>query len=407
MDDDEDELAKEELRNLAGVTLQGSSMKSLTWPPRVVHYDDADQQRLALDRLEGRRGGKAGARDVPPLYRWPYYEIAISDVPLLYGDEAEFEHYRALDFTDTQEMAFKLAYRWKQFNTGRSLYFTETGAAKLSCTVVTVPILLRQVQGLFVLAQWIAERQAAGEAADFEEFLREKEADEATADELRTVLGLPLAAELALHGGSGARSARELMEAVHLDALVGREEGSALAAWALDPGADAARVEFCVGHDCMGAGPRAEEVLLRLVAAKAAERGATRLRCRVRFTEDGRFFVPGSLRQLGMQPLAAEEEMRAEFEEELEEEELGTKEAALIAEGNSVLVKEIPESVPGLRTWLTIQGIQAHLEEANAWCEEMGAATLQEVIEEREDLAESLGDLLSPAQKQCLKERAY
>lgn len=391
---------------MAGVTLQGSSLKSMVWPPRVIEYDAADQQRLALDRLEGRRGGKAGARDVPPTHRWPYYEIAIGDVPLLQGDEPELAPYKQMDMTGRQEMAFKLAYRWKQNNTGRSLYFTETGACKLSSTIVTVPIMLMQVQGLFVLNRWIAERQE-GAAEDFEEFIREKGADEATADELRTVLGVPLAAAGASHdGGDRAASPTKRLEALHMDAIIGGAEGSALAIWVHDPGADTARVEFCMGHDCMTSGPRAEEVLLRLIAARAAKDGAKMLRCRVRFTEDGRFFVPGSLRQLGMVPVG-EEDWRGEFEEEFEEEGLGTKEAELIAEGASVLAQEIPESVPGLRTWLTVQGLQAHLEVVNKWCEEMGAATMEEVLDNREDLAESLGDLLNSAQRQCLIDRFY
>jgi len=405
--DGEDE-DREELRDLAAVTLQGNSMQSIVWPPRVVHYDDADQKRLKLDRLEGRRGGKAGAQDVPPFHRWPYYEVAISEVPLLSGNEPEVqEHYRVLDLSEKQEMAFKMAHRWKQINTGRSLYFTETGAAKLSSTVATVPILLRQVQGLFVLSQWIAERQA-GEEVDFDEFIREKEADEATANELREVLGLPLAGSAvnASQNGHARQHAAELLQAVHLDAVIGREKGSALAVWVLDSESSTARVEFCVGHDCMNFGPRAEEALLRIVSAKAAKQGADRLRCRVRFTEDGCVFVSGSLRQLGMTPVCPED-WRDEFVEEAEEEEVGVKEAELIAEGASVLAEDVPESVPGLRTWLTVQGIQVHLPVVNAWCEEMGAATLDEVIDNREDLAEALGDQLSSAERQCLREREY
>lgn len=45
--------------------------------------------------------------------------------------------------------------------------------------------------------------------------------------------------------------------------------------------------------------------------------------------------------------------------------------------------------------------------EVNAWCEEMGAATMDEVVENREDLADHLGKALNEEGRFRLLERKY
>jgi len=51
---------------------------------------------------------------------------------------------------------------------------------------------------------------------------------------------------------------------------------------------------------------------------------------------------------------------------------------------------EAGEKVPGLRTWLKKMGLEEDLPLVNAWCDEMGAAVMSEVLEELDELAEWL-----------------
>mmetsp|Transcript_67495 Transcript_67495/g.217957 ORF Transcript_67495/g.217957 Transcript_67495/m.217957 type:complete len:333 (-) Transcript_67495:102-1100(-) len=331
---------------------------------------------------------------------WPYYEVAIPGVAALAGGESDLQDYRVLDLTGNLDMAFVLANRWRQFNTGRSLGFTQTGAARLSSSVITLPIMTRQLQGLVVFRKWAAEKPGA--EVDLEEFLSESGADEATANELRATLGV--ASPKALVGDAPAPDGASLLGSMHVDAIVGMDRGSALAIWGLGPGG-VARVEFCVGHDCLEFGPHAEEVLLRLVAGRAAGLGARSLLCRVRFTESGRFFVPAAFRGLGLQPVAREA-WGESFVEETDDEPADS-DADLTAEEAAALAVDVPEGVPGLRLWLTIQGLQEHMEAVNTWCDEVGAATLEEVIDNREELVDALGDLLSDPERSGLLARTY
>ncbi|CAE7215204.1 unnamed protein product [Symbiodinium natans] len=48
------------------------------------------------------------------------------------------------------------------------------------------------------------------------------------------------------------------------------------------------------------------------------------------------------------------------------------------------------EVVAGLRTWLKQMGLEEHLPAANAWCEEMGASVMAEIIEDLEDFVEGM-----------------
>mmetsp|Transcript_122868 Transcript_122868/g.342396 ORF Transcript_122868/g.342396 Transcript_122868/m.342396 type:complete len:215 (+) Transcript_122868:168-812(+) len=61
------------------------------------------------------------------------------------------------------------------------------------------------------------------------------------------------------------------------------------------------------------------------------------------------------------------------------------------------------EAVPGLRLWLADLDLEDHLEIVNEWCQEMGAAVLVEVVENVEDLAETLR--LPPEEVLSLQER--
>merc|ERR1712216_1036334 len=62
------------------------------------------------------------------------------------------------------------------------------------------------------------------------------------------------------------------------------------------------------------------------------------------------------------------------------------------------------EVVPGLLAWMKHLALEDHMEVANACCEEMGAAVLDEGVEAKEDLAEALP--ISPEEKARFLKRA-
>jgi len=69
-----------------------------------------------------------------------------------------------------------------------------------------------------------------------------------------------------------------------------------------------------------------------------------------------------------------------------------TKKALL---GTSTLQVEIkkeaqPEQVPGLSAWLVQTGLDKYTTEVDTWCEQMGAASLDEIVESRAELADHL-----------------
>uniref|UniRef100_A0A7S3HFJ6 Uncharacterized protein n=1 Tax=Spumella elongata TaxID=89044 RepID=A0A7S3HFJ6_9STRA len=51
---------------------------------------------------------------------------------------------------------------------------------------------------------------------------------------------------------------------------------------------------------------------------------------------------------------------------------------------------EVGEQVPGMKAWLKQMKLEEHLGAANAWCDEMGAAVMAEVLESLDDLAKAL-----------------
>mmetsp|Transcript_45 Transcript_45/g.99 ORF Transcript_45/g.99 Transcript_45/m.99 type:complete len:240 (+) Transcript_45:54-773(+) len=61
------------------------------------------------------------------------------------------------------------------------------------------------------------------------------------------------------------------------------------------------------------------------------------------------------------------------------------------------------EAVPGLKIWLEKMGLEEQLPNANEWCNEMGAAVLEEVFEDIEGFSEAL-DLLD-GEKETLAKR--
>merc|ERR1712151_405551 len=128
------------------------------------------------------------------------------------------------------------------------------------------------------------------------------------------------------------------------------------------------------GDDCMDQGPYAEEILLRYLAKKGAERGAASLWCRTRRTESGRVFAPKYFKKLGFTPVPYE------LQEEEEWEEINAMEEK----------KEIEEAVPSLNLWLSTRSLDKYLDASNAWCSDMGAADINEVADNKVELADYL-----------------
>jgi len=397
MDEDVD---ADEVRDLAGVTLTAVPMADNLWASGSREVTDARQ--MARDRLEGRRGGGAGAREVPPLDRWPLYEATVADLIEIGDVEAALKDYKVLAASDSMAQALLLVSRWRMVNSGRSLSFTETGAAKLSSSIVILTILTRQLQGIAQL--FPPGEETANSVEELEAFLSRSDVDEWTANELRTLLGNGRRL-----GGVDEELVCNGVVKPHADMIVGVEQGSALALWSFDPDQDIAKVDFCIGHDCLGQGPFAEGVILRMVAAKAAKLGAKKLRCRARFTEDGKLFAPPCFEELGFARINSESWEEDFVEDSSDGDDAAGRMANIIAEGEALIdeVSRAKESVPGLRVWLTVQGLEQHIVEVNAWCEEMGAATMDEVVENREDLADHLGKALNEEGRFRLLERKY
>lgn len=60
------------------------------------------------------------------------------------------------------------------------------------------------------------------------------------------------------------------------------------------------------------------------------------------------------------------------------------------------------EVVRGLRDWLDCRGLRRHFSEVNEWCKEMGAEDILDLIENVEDIAEHLGNSLTPTERMNL-----
>jgi len=352
------------------VQLGATGVKS-TWPPK---QDEAHRSGISPVLAELSLGGKSGFAEL--FENWPFYQAAISEVQVLSLGDAELKPYKFLDFTKEPDRAFALVMRWEKANYGRSANFSGKGAGNLSSVKVTNPVMMRQIQGLGVFQKWCSK--PGNDATNLDEFLKSCKASEETCNEFREVA--PVGQE------------------VFVTALMGSTQGSALSVWNLDPVTNAARIHFCLGHDCLEAGPVAEQRMLRLIAGLAKEKGAEQLRCRVRFTEQGYVLPPvESLSCLSPEPgVEAFEVVGVNWVDAVTPDLKKERK-------NQKPLEDIPEAVHGLKTWLMLICIEDHLEAANAWCEEMGAATLDEVVEAREDLAEALD--LSENQRQALLSR--
>jgi len=363
-----------ELRVEAANQVGAGNVVSTLWPPKRQLLDTAEMTPIKQETTVGRFTGSA-----PPFPAWPFYEAR--DVNVLQEGDPELDTYQVVDFGSASAgltRAFALASRWQKSSLGRSAGFARLGAGVLSSFKFTNPILIRELQGLHVLQDWRRD-QGEGEAdkeispASFSAFVADVGASDLITKEFRAVA--PVERETFVTG------------------LVSTT-GSALAIWTKEK--ENLDVQICLGHDCLDQGPIAEERLLRLLAGRAAEMQLP-LRCRGRFTEKGKLIIPCSA--LGFQLAPGQEEFPIDTSDE-------------DALSNPDFTKpkdweDVPEAVPGLHTWLLLLCLEERIKLANEWCEEQGAATLEEVIESREDLADFLAERgrLTPGERQALLER--
>eukprot|EP00930_Biecheleria_cincta_P062375 TRINITY_DN4784_c1_g1_i1.p1 TRINITY_DN4784_c1_g1~~TRINITY_DN4784_c1_g1_i1.p1 ORF type:complete len:448 (-),score=94.56 TRINITY_DN4784_c1_g1_i1:43-1353(-) len=348
-------MSDQPVTDMTMVQLGATGVKS-TWPPK---QNEAHRSDISPVLAELSMGGKSGFAD--QFQNWPFYQAAISEVQVLSPEDAELKPYKIIDFTKELDRAFALAMRWEKANFGRSANFSGDGAGNLSSVKVTNPILMRQIQGLGVFEKWCL--QPGHDATKLDEFLESYEASEDTCKEFREVA--PVGQE------------------VFVTALMGSTQGSALSVWNLDSVTNTARIHFCLGHDCLQAGPVAEQALLRLIAGIAKEKGAEQLRCRVRFTEQGYVLPPSSLDCLTPEPgIEAFEVVGVDWVDAVTPDLKRERK-------NQKPLEDIPEAVHGLKTWLMMICIEDHLE----------------VVEAREDLAEALD--LTENQRQALLARSH
>merc|ERR1719356_467538 len=174
------------------------------------------------------------------------------------------------------------------------------------------------------------------------------------------------------------------LKRLRLDGILGTKRGSAMAMWLYNENSKRAYVDIVIGDDGMDRGPEAEEMMLRVVAGKAAELGAETLWCRSRQTESGREFIPEYMKKLGFEPIPEDEQENDEIWETLKVKER----------------EEVVEQVPSLNLWLSGRGLERHLDKVNAWCKEMGALDLNELVENKDELVEYIGDDLTPEERE-------
>ncbi|CAK0866982.1 unnamed protein product [Prorocentrum cordatum] len=325
-------------------------------PSDVTHLTDAQIQRLVKE-LRGESGDNADAQpedeafkkfvpkaSVPPLEKWLFHGVAISDE--LKATKEHLKGYENMAMTDDLQQAFFLSSRWKMLNEGRrhlgyGINDSLEDIAFLNGCVIALKAITDQLKRLVKFRKRKPNMPEPSDAARLRE--------------------------------------------LRVDGILGTQRGSAMAMWLYNESSKRAYVDIVIGDDGMDKGPEAEETMLRVVAGKAAELGAEVLWCRSRQTESGMEFVPKYMKTLGFKPIPEDEQEDEEWET------MKVKERV-----------EIVEQVPSLNIWLSGRGLERHLDKVNAWCKEMGALDLNELVENKEDLVEFLGDDLTHDEREML-----
>jgi len=320
-------------------------------PQDVTHLTDAQRERL-IKELSGEMTVSMSADDpdfipkphVPPLEKWPFYSADITDDVII--ADKELKEYRVLEMTEDLGRAFFLCSRWRNTNESRrSLGYNVNDSledvARLNSTVLALKSMDEQLKR----AQRYRQREPDCEEPEPSDAVR--------------------------------------LKAIRSTALLGTQYGSALAMWVYNPLNKRASIDICVGDDSMDQGPYAEEMLLRYLFKVCKEIGAEKVWCRTRRTESGKVLVPKYFPKLGFTAVPVGEQDDEVWETTTLERE-----------------EEIVEHVKGLQLWMSTRGLEKHLKAANEWCIEMGAADINEVAENKVDLADNLA--LSPDERDQL-----
>jgi len=331
--------------SLRGYESRGDDGKWVSYaqmPEDTSHLTDAQRERLILE-LRGQvnfnlsdgtdEDGFRPLPKVPPLERWPYYQIEVSED--LKASPEELSDFQELDLTEDLPRAFFLANRWKTANEARrhlgySVNTTLNDVANMNGTVLGFKAMVEQFKRT-------------------SKFRRRKPEDPVPSD-------------------------AERLKNLKCSSLLGTTKGSAMAIWCYNSRKHKLLVDVCLGDDCMDQGLYAEEVLLRKLISTAADLGATKLWCRSRRTESGKVFLPPPMRSLGFTAVPVEEQEEEEWED-------------LSA---PVSKTEVSEAIPGLHLWMTTRDLESYMAAANTWCDEMGATDLNEVADNKQELADFL-----------------
>lgn len=320
-------------------------------PQDVSHLTDAQRERLIKElRGEVKVSMSDGDLDfvpkaqVPPLEKWPFHEVAITDK--LKATDEELKDWRQLEMSDDLGRAFFLASRWKGSNEARR---------HLGYNVNDEIEDIANMNGSVLALRCLVEQLKRGAR-----FRKQP------------------------HGQPEPSDANRLRN-LRINGLLGTTKGSAMAMWMYSAEKRRVLIDICIGDDCMDQGPYAEETLIRHLATKGAQLGAVSIWCRTRRTESGRVFVPKYYPKLGFTAVPYD------LQEEEEWDVTGLK-----------MKKEIVETVPGLNLWMSTRQLERHMEAANTWCYEMGAADINEVAENKLGLIAYLGEELTEEERDRL-----
>lgn len=311
-------------------------------PEDTSHLTDAQRERLILE-LRGQisfnlkdgidEDGFRPLPKVPPLEKWPFYRVDITDD--VKAQKEQLDDYQQLQLTQDLPRAYFLANRWKTANESRrhlgyGVNTTINDVANMNGTVLGFKALVEQLKRT-------------------SKFRRRKDDDPMPSDADR-------------------------LQKLQCTSLLGTAKGSSISLWSYNSKRKKLMIDLCLGDDCMDQGLYAEEMLLRYLILHAHELGAETVWCRSRRTESGKVFLPPSMRNLGFTAVPIEEQEEEEWES------LGVAEVK----------EEATEAVPGLKLWMTTRDLEDFLSAANDWCEEMGATDLNEVADNKYDLADFL-----------------
>ena len=325
-------------------------------PEDTSHLTDAQRERLILE-LRGQisfnlsdgidEDGFRPLPKVPPLEKWPFYRVDITDD--LKAQKEQMDDFQQLKLTEDLPRAYFLANRWKGANESRrhlgyGVNTTINDVANMNGTVLGFKALVEQLKRT-------------------SKFRRRKEDDPIPSDADR-------------------------LAKLQCTSLLGTDKGSAISLWLYNSKRKKLMVDLCLGDDCMDQGLYAEEMMLRYLISEASSLGAETVWCRSRRTESGKVFLPPSMRNLGFTAVPIEEQEEEEWES------LGAE---------SQQVEEATEAVPGLKLWMTTRDLEEFLKAANDWCEEMGATDLMEVADNKYDLADFLEENFGLSAEQRLK----